>query len=145
MFISKFLTSALAEIGLWVVCSSACAIALAYISGYEQIGNCFLQMFSVQSLWWLLLNVFYLVFFQAIRTLVNKTSVLILVCSVISTVFSQMLDLIKKAVPALDFLMGVENMATMKILPLVIMFSLLLIGIVVMLFIGSYLFRHSEF
>ena len=145
LFVSKFLTGAFAEIGLWAVCSIACAVALAYISGFEYVGSCFLQLFSIQSIWWLLLNIFYLIFFQAIRTLVNKTSVLILVCSVINTVFSQMVDLVKKAFPIFGSFMNMANIATMEILPIVTMFSVLLIGIIAMLIVGCYLFRRSEF
>ena len=59
IFISKFLTSAMLEVGLWSLCSVICSFALTKVAGIEEIGRCFTAMFSLQAVWWLLLSVLY--------------------------------------------------------------------------------------
>lgn len=137
LFLSKFFTSVFLETALWVLTSAACALALTYLSGTVSMGRCFAQMFSHQALLWLVQTIFYIALFQTIRTFADKISVLILVCAVLSTLYAQLRDLISQASPTLAAVMSGENIAAEL--------AMLIIGILVVLYIGCRLFRRSEF
>lgn len=141
LFLAKFLTGALLEIGLWLICSAGCVGALVYVAGAEQFLKCIGVMFSLQSVQWLLMIVFYTAVFQTIRVLVNKPSMLILVYGLISTAFTQVTDLIKKAIPQIDTLLATGN----GVVQTVFMLVLPIMGIAACLGIGSMLFQKSEF
>lgn len=137
LFLSKFFTSVFLETVLWALTSAACALALAFLSGPASMGSCLAWMFSLQALSWLLQTIFYIALFQTIRVFTNKTSVLILVCAMLSTLYTQLRDLLSQTSPALAAVMSGENIAAELAVPAV--------GILVVLYIGCRLFRQSEF
>lgn len=145
LFLSKYLTSVLCAALLWLLCSVFCAFALTKVAGTHKIGQCFGAMFSLQSVWWLLLSLMYAAMFQAIRVLVNKTSMMILCCAVISGLFSQAMNLVQKIFPALATFTSAANMADMNAFQIILWILLPLVGISVILAVGCMLFKKSEF
>lgn len=137
LFLSKFFTSVFLETVLWVLTSAACALALTYLSGTGSVGLCFAQMFSLRGLSWLLQTIFYIALFQTIRSFADKTSVLILICAVLSTLYTQLKDLLSKISPAFAAVMSGEHIAAE--------FAVLTAGTLAVLYIGCRLFQRKEF
>ncbi|MBQ8681291.1 MAG: hypothetical protein IJ509_00040 [Bacilli bacterium] len=145
IFVSKYLTGILIEIVLWLLCSLfmlfICAISFGNFFEYVKV------IFSIQIVNFLLMDFFYLSLFQLLGIFIRKTSTLILMCIVISSVFENLKSAIEKVIPWVDgiFNLFIDQSNVINFSQVLQVITLPIILILIVVFIGSKIFENTEF
>jgi hypothetical protein len=148
IYVAKFLTGALLMAGMWLCCSASCFLAAGFNFGWSSATVLLENMTSMTALVWFLQTLMYLALFQAIGVVVKKTAVLLVVCVLISAVFTNAENVLNSVAPGVanlftaesisDSLGGLSSAASLKFLAVPV------IGIALLLVIGALLFGRKE-
>lgn len=145
MFVTKYLTGVLIEIILWLLCSLlmlfVCAISFGNFFEYLKV------IFSIQIVNFLLMDFFYLSLFQLLGIFIRKTSTLILMCIVISSVFENFKSAIVKVIPWFDgkFNLFIDQGNIINFSGILQIIILPILFILILVFVGSKIFENTEF
>ncbi|OBZ19348.1 hypothetical protein A8L34_07515 [Bacillus sp. FJAT-27264] len=148
IFISKYFSGLLLLLLMWILCSASAVASVFYSFGTAD-GNTLLQeMVSTTMISYFLSIAAYLALFQMLSVLIQKTASLILVCILCSTVLSNISHMLGSASPGFSKVLtslnpAVENSAPSVTIQIV-MLTIPVICILMLLLIGSFLFRKKE-
>ncbi|MFC3745225.1 hypothetical protein [Paenibacillus sp. GCM10012306] len=148
IFISKYFSGLLLLLLMWILCSASVLASVFYSFGAAD-GNTMLQeMGSTTMISNFLSIAAYLALFQMLSVLIQKTASLILVCILCSTIFSNVSNMLSSTFPGLSKVLAYLNPVAENSAPSVtlqiVMLIIPVVCVVVLLGVGSFLFRKKE-
>lgn len=144
LFLAKYMTGAFLMILLWLLCSGLTGLVMVKGFSTGNVTDIVQAIFSLRTAGGLLTNLMYLALFQTISIFVEKTSVLLLVCVILSTFLSNIGRLLESVLPKMEWSLSLAGTAGTPLqMAAAILFPLL--GIVIILAVGCGLFQKSEF
>jgi hypothetical protein len=148
IFISKYFSGVLLLLLMWVLCSASTVASIFYSFGTADGSSLLQEMVSTTMISYFLNIAAFLTLFQMLSVLIQKTASLILVCILCSTVLSNISHMLGSNFPGLSKVLAslnpvVENSSPSVTLQIV-MLTIPMVSIVILLMIGSFLFRKKE-
>ncbi|MFF2910643.1 hypothetical protein [Paenibacillus sp. NPDC057934] len=148
IFISKYFSGLLLLLLMWILCSASTMASVFYSFGTADGSTLLQEMVSTTMISYFLSIAAYLALFQMLSVLIQKTASLILVCILSSTVLSNISHLLGSTFPGfsrvLTFLNPVAENSAPSVTLQIVMLTIPVVCVLVLLGIGSFLFRKKE-